>query len=752
MKLSINRTDKNKMQSIAASLNDKTVQSKAIELQDNRPVSILQRKINNTGLPGNIKSGIENLSGHSMDDVKVHYNSDQPSQLAAHAYAQGKDIHIAPGQEKHLAHEAWHVVQQKQGRVRRTIQLKEKVNVNDDKGLEQDADLMGAKAQSPVPVPSMQLKEVSFYPVVQGKFILEGKRTLTPQQVFDLVRGKVKYPEAKLLRAIEKLEEGPDIHVDAPEHLIEILSVKLGENEGQLEAPKDSDNAQWRKINRITGLIEAKLKGLGDIPASAEPLIRGFSDALLMIKDVLDINKVHYDLVIGTLDNALKNLGDVKGYLESGKDSRFMWQIYSIISQLGPFAHAIHQVFVLGGYPNEAVIGKYKDHIMADLRQIRQLMAQNIRGITVVAHRGHGPTNRTMGGLIQEGDQRRKNRPAENSPEAFESAFMHVPGGRAERKEEKKEGKAAASSSSSASEIPPGLDGVECDVYLSRDNVPMLSHEGNIKEQLSAAMKKHLSGVKGREEVHDRSAKELVAISRTGRKKSGFMTLEDLLNMCVPVADGYYRATGKAFRIEVEMKGAKVHGRGDLMRRAVAKVVSQFHKRFPALPVEIILFNGDAEQVKSYAGLRNQKTALGGIYTGFNFKGEDVDPRHVDELRAMIAGVAKVPELLKHFIVTLVFGQELVPEVLKGALGSVEPSMPLLYDRRPKKHPLGQKEMLSELKSLEALYALIQPAENEELIQKLHLLTDYPAKAAWLKSAKHIRDEIISLKKKIAFL
>ncbi|MDO8991413.1 MAG: hypothetical protein Q7U83_00020 [Daejeonella sp.] len=28
---------------------------------------------NNTGLPDNLKSGIENLSGYSMDEVKVHY-------------------------------------------------------------------------------------------------------------------------------------------------------------------------------------------------------------------------------------------------------------------------------------------------------------------------------------------------------------------------------------------------------------------------------------------------------------------------------------------------------------------------------------------------------------------------------------------------------------------------------------------------------------------------------------------------------
>jgi len=81
-----------------------------------------------------------------MDDVKVHYNSDKPTQLQAHAYAQGTDIHVAPGQEKHLPHEAWHVVQQKQGRVQPTMQMKEGVAVNDDKGLESEADRMGGKA------------------------------------------------------------------------------------------------------------------------------------------------------------------------------------------------------------------------------------------------------------------------------------------------------------------------------------------------------------------------------------------------------------------------------------------------------------------------------------------------------------------------------------------------------------------------------------------------------------------------------
>jgi hypothetical protein len=105
-----------------------------------------ERKPNNTGLPDNLKSGIESLSGMSMDNVRVHYNSSQPAQLNALAYAQGTDIHVAPGQEKHLPHEAWHVVQQAQGRVRPTMQMKSGVPVNDDKGLEHEADVMGRKA------------------------------------------------------------------------------------------------------------------------------------------------------------------------------------------------------------------------------------------------------------------------------------------------------------------------------------------------------------------------------------------------------------------------------------------------------------------------------------------------------------------------------------------------------------------------------------------------------------------------------
>ncbi len=100
---------------------------------------------NNTGMPDNLKAGIESLSGFSMDDVRVHYNSSKPATVQALAYTQGTDIHVAPGQEKCLPHEAWHVAQQMAGRVSPTTNVNG-MPVNDDAGLEHEADVMGEKA------------------------------------------------------------------------------------------------------------------------------------------------------------------------------------------------------------------------------------------------------------------------------------------------------------------------------------------------------------------------------------------------------------------------------------------------------------------------------------------------------------------------------------------------------------------------------------------------------------------------------
>ncbi|WP_291601415.1 DUF4157 domain-containing protein [Bacteroides sp.] len=109
--------------------------------------TVFQQKPNNTGLPDNLKAGVESLSGFSMDDVKVHYNSSQPATVQALAYTQGTDIHVAPGQERYLPHEAWHVAQQLAGRVEPTTEVGG-MPVNDNIGLEHEADVMGARANS----------------------------------------------------------------------------------------------------------------------------------------------------------------------------------------------------------------------------------------------------------------------------------------------------------------------------------------------------------------------------------------------------------------------------------------------------------------------------------------------------------------------------------------------------------------------------------------------------------------------------
>ncbi|CAB3668123.1 eCIS core domain-containing protein [Trinickia soli] len=101
---------------------------------------------NRTGLPHGLKAGIESLSGMDLSGVRVHTNSDKPARLNALAYAQGSDIHLGPGQDRHLPHEAWHVVQQAQGRVKPTMQMQGGTAINDDAALESEADRMGDQA------------------------------------------------------------------------------------------------------------------------------------------------------------------------------------------------------------------------------------------------------------------------------------------------------------------------------------------------------------------------------------------------------------------------------------------------------------------------------------------------------------------------------------------------------------------------------------------------------------------------------
>lgn len=97
-------------------------------------------------LPSDLITGFAVSTGHDLSDVKVHYNSSKPAKVGALAYAEGNDIYLAQGQEKHLGHEAAHLVQQREGRVAANTAIKGKA-ANTDPALESEADSMAEKAK-----------------------------------------------------------------------------------------------------------------------------------------------------------------------------------------------------------------------------------------------------------------------------------------------------------------------------------------------------------------------------------------------------------------------------------------------------------------------------------------------------------------------------------------------------------------------------------------------------------------------------
>jgi hypothetical protein len=103
-------------------------------------------------MPEAVQAKMERALGSDFSAVRIH-EGPRAEALGAQAYTQGSDIHFAPGRydphgaqgQELLGHELTHVVQQSQGRVQATTQAKG-LPVNDDPGLEQEADEQGARA------------------------------------------------------------------------------------------------------------------------------------------------------------------------------------------------------------------------------------------------------------------------------------------------------------------------------------------------------------------------------------------------------------------------------------------------------------------------------------------------------------------------------------------------------------------------------------------------------------------------------
>ena len=108
---------------------------------------------NASGMPPQVQGQMEQAFGTDFSGVRIHESSPSAESMGALAYTQGSDIHFQPGlyqpgseQGKELlGHELAHVVQQSEGRVATPSQAKQ-AGVNDDSGLEREADEMAAQA------------------------------------------------------------------------------------------------------------------------------------------------------------------------------------------------------------------------------------------------------------------------------------------------------------------------------------------------------------------------------------------------------------------------------------------------------------------------------------------------------------------------------------------------------------------------------------------------------------------------------
>lgn len=105
------------------------------------PKEPIERNTDAAPLPPTLRTEIESMSGHDLSAVEVHHNSSLPASVGALAYTQGSQIHLAPGQEHHLPHEAWHAVLQTPGRVVSKATANDEP-LNDDTALEREADIM----------------------------------------------------------------------------------------------------------------------------------------------------------------------------------------------------------------------------------------------------------------------------------------------------------------------------------------------------------------------------------------------------------------------------------------------------------------------------------------------------------------------------------------------------------------------------------------------------------------------------------
>jgi len=498
----------------------------------------------------------------------IHHKTKKLQQSAAHRSIQPKGkIQLKDYRPSSIVQRKINEGIIKQGRVKPTMQMKGKVNINDDKSLEKEAEVMGAKANQPnssylntqqkataiqrspvvqlikfsdtqaglmfardIDANSIQMDTVL---VLAGTFpdaMIEDGGFGTSERHVNFWRGTPKF-----VRLTQN--ESRIIHDKANER-IQYLDKKVAENPntllafpGNLQSRHERlSDKTVRKANRIAGLIRQKYA----MDASVTAVVFALEDYV-----------VHNNNPVPAVVQVISNNNNPVIPLRSLEFNKFL------ISTLRNF----------DGLPIPN-LGHLEQMVELQEREIQKRKFKK-----VIAHRGDGATFDKMGGLLPRAEhnyvyQHENENSAESTRKAMESWTQPF----------------------------SFLSGIECDVYLTQDNVPIVTHTAHIDALLQQEAGNPFFRL-FQADIHTMLAS---AINPRFMKLTDWLTLIEGYVIRKEQQPGILPETIGKLRIEIEMKqqGLMNDPAHPENWRSTEKIVSQFLKRSGVSHLmDIALFN-----------------------------------------------------------------------------------------------------------------------------------------------------------------
>jgi len=325
------------------------------------------------GIPPSVRAKYENNTKLSFHDVLVHYNSDKPAQIQALAYTLGNQVYIGPGQEKYLEHELGHVVQQKQGRVKATGNLKG-IPVNDDVGLEDEADNVMLKM--------LNGAESNSKPVLQAKWVKsvfsteETPRPETTEETPEPETTEEEQEKQKLKEGVYEDENKVFIIRNGEQHLY-INGVEVNHDDESIDNFKQElininrDTTEPEKLGDIVNQFESFIKDSSNSNQDnqireMDSFIEELNVELQIIKDGLGISQIQGDGEI--LYKEQDKMQKVKENNEKYKNftSKLMKHYYVIFKVDDDWK----KIEELNARLKEPAQGKEKDLITSEIKRI----------------------------------------------------------------------------------------------------------------------------------------------------------------------------------------------------------------------------------------------------------------------------------------------------------------------------------------------------------------------------------------------